>query len=93
MIATAQHAGRGRTALMPVPGAALSPCPALPPRRRKRRRATRPHGGGVIVAGEGRVGDDRTVFMSVPPATLPLVLRCPDEDTSVDAQPDHPAAP
>ena len=47
----------------------------------------------MIVAAKGRVGDGRTVIVPVPPAVLPFILRCPDDDTSVRARPHHVAEP
>ena len=47
----------------------------------------------MIVDARGQVGDGRTVIVPVPPAVLPFILRCPDDDTSVRARPNHVAAP
>ena len=47
----------------------------------------------MIVATEARVGDDGTACMPIPPAVLPFILRCPDDDASVLARLDRLAAP
>ena len=52
-----------------------------------------PPGRAVIVAAKGQAGDGRTAIVPVPPAVLPFILRCPDDDTSVRARPRHVAAP
>ena len=46
----------------------------------------------MIVAAKGQASDGCTAIVPVPPAVLPSILRCPDDDTSVRARPRHVAA-